>query len=121
MLLSDFLSKGVKNGMYAKTKEGKAFARDASILKSNKDSDIIININVGEGDQPGPEIIAAENVEIPAETPTNTEGTEYKGYTIKQENDGRFLIYSIGGALITEAASLELAMNIINGMAIDGE
>jgi len=80
------------------------------------DSDVIININLGQ------EEIAEEIVEEEPEQPTSaTEGTEYKGYTIKQEDSGVFTIFSVGGSRLTETDSLEHAMEIINGMAVDAK
>jgi len=89
-----------------------------------KDSDITINIHVSEPgfNEPKVEIkeepIQEEIIEEPNPTSV-TEGTVYKGYTIKQEDSGIFTIFSVGGARITETDSLEHAMEIINGIATD--
>lgn len=82
----------------------------------SKDSDITININVNEEEA----VVEVEpTFEEEPEASPNTEGTVYKGYVIKTESDGTFTIFSVGGSRITSAETLELAMNVINGIATD--
>ena len=51
--------------------------------------------------------------------PVNETGLVYKGYVMKQEDSGRIVIYAAGGSQIGDCPSLELAMNKINGIAIE--
>ena len=47
------------------------------------------------------------------------QGEEYKGYIIKPDVEtGEYDIYSIGGALVAHAATLELAQNYIDNVDI---
>jgi hypothetical protein len=114
MLLGD-MAKGVKGSLYLKTKEGRAFSNDMDI-------NVNINLNLGNKDLTSrttsqPVTVSGEEKEIPS----NTEGTVYNGYTIRQDDNGVFTIFSVGGAKITEANSLEDAMNIINGIDVGGD
>lgn len=44
---------------------------------------------------------------------------EYKGYEIKQDNEtGEFDIYSLGGAVVAHAATLELAKNFVDNVDV---
>jgi len=107
-LLRDLVG-DIKDSLYAKTKEGRAFVKD----------DVIININVGK-EEPSPSGTEVKPQE--EETPTSaTEGTVYKGYTIKQEDDGTFTVFATGGSRLTgEIDTLEHAMEIVNGITVDG-
>lgn len=96
--------------------------KDGRII--TKDSDITININVGgEGSDKVKinQVVETGTKEEPF--PVNTDGTVYKGYTIQQDDEGKFSVFSVGGVPVaTMMNSLEEAMNKINGISTeDGE
>lgn len=112
MLLGEFL-KNFKDSLYLKT-------RDYKPKGETKDHEVIINIHLGAGGT----VVKKKELLPPQESPettSNTEGTSYKGYTIKQEDDGTFNIFSVGGVLIGTVSSLEEAMNKINGISVGEE
>ena len=55
------------------------------------------------------------------EVSSNTAGIIYKGYVIKQDDQGKFRVFTIGGALVVTMNSLEETMNKINSIAITGK
>jgi hypothetical protein len=84
-----------------------------------KDANVTININIGESDAVKINRVAEP---LPEDTPSsgNTEGTVYKGYTIQQDEEGKFSVFSVGGVPVaTMMNSLAEAMNKVDGISVE--
>ena len=79
-----------------------------------KDAGVEITIKVD-----GDNVAAGAPIETPIEQPSNTDGVVYNGYTIKQDGEGQFNIFSVGGALVGTLPTMEEAMARVNSIAVD--
>lgn len=73
-----------------------------------------VSIQPLENPQPLTPIEESDKGEVSEVPAANTGGIVYKGYAIKQDSAGAYQVFSIGGVLVDNFASLELAMNRIN-------
>jgi uncharacterized protein len=65
-------------------------------------------------------VVVATPTEKPV-MPNNTGGIMYEGYSVKQDLDGTYNVFSIGGTFLCKTPSLEMAMNRINEVSVGGE
>lgn len=109
----------------AETAEGEQSTNDASArrllmqnileelkdIRNNYENSVKQQVPVVEHDGPSESSVNAGN----------TGGVTYKGYNVKQDHEGLFNVYSIGGSLVaSRMQTLELALSRINEIAIKG-